>query len=67
MKDGFVLAAAIVCGVYINYKRFQHKFTPRQVEKLSRRRTLLSDSLHSPAEGIPSSHGEKPNALTVPG
>ena len=33
----------------------------------SRRRTLLIDSSHSPAEGTPSSHREKPNALTVPG
>jgi hypothetical protein len=34
MKEGFVIAVAIVFGAYITYKRFQHRFTPRQVEKL---------------------------------
>jgi hypothetical protein len=34
MKEGSVLVVAIVVGAYITYKRFQHTFTPPQVEKL---------------------------------
>ena len=34
MKDALLLVVAIVAGAYITYRRFQHKFVPRPVEKL---------------------------------
>jgi hypothetical protein len=67
MKEGFVIAVAIVFGAYITYKRFQHRFTPRQVENSSRRRKLLIADCVARRRASRPPTGKNKNALTVPG